>query len=101
MHAGPTGHPTEWSAMQANVIGRPPRLTPPEVRRASIRDPWLDRDPRILIADDMSANLRLLRMILMRAGYRDIRMIERGDEVVPSFLEYRPDIALLDLHMPG
>ncbi|HXT17078.1 MAG TPA: HD domain-containing phosphohydrolase [Gemmatimonadaceae bacterium] len=79
----------------------PDRLTPPDGRLAAHRDPWLAREPRILIADDVAANVRLLRSILVRAGYREFHTTTTGSDVVPAFLEYRPDIALLDLHMPG
>jgi two-component system response regulator DesR len=27
--------------------------------------------------------------------------VERGDQVVPAALEHRPDVALLDIEMPG
>lgn len=62
---------------------------------------WADREPRILVADDVPGNVRALCAILERAGYRDVRSTMAGSQVVPMFVEYQPDVALLDLHMPG
>jgi putative two-component system response regulator len=56
---------------------------------------------RILIADDIAANVRLLETILSAAGYGDIESTTDGNAVVATFRACRPDIVLLDLHMPG
>lgn len=62
---------------------------------------WRAREPRILVADDIPGNVRALCAILERAGYVDVRSTMSGSQVVPMFVEYQPDVALLDLHMPG
>ena len=55
---------------------------------------------RILVVDDEEMNLRLLRRILERDGYTNIRTTSVGQEVLQIVEEYNPDLVLLDLHMP-
>lgn len=56
---------------------------------------------RVLIVDDQPANVRLLRQMLTGAGYRDIRGVTDSREAFGVFLDFRPDLVLLDLQMPG
>lgn len=56
---------------------------------------------RVLIVDDQEVNIRLLELILRREGFSDIRSLSDPYQVLPTFAEYRPDIILLDLLMPG
>jgi putative two-component system response regulator len=56
---------------------------------------------RILIVDDQDVNVRLLDIILRREGFTNIRGIQDAYEVIPTFVEFQPDIILLDLLMPG
>ncbi|MEZ4521713.1 MAG: response regulator [Thermomicrobiales bacterium] len=57
-------------------------------------------DMTILIVDDQPANVILLRSILERAGYTDLHG-ETDPRVVPEWCrENRPDLVILDLHMP-
>jgi putative two-component system response regulator len=55
---------------------------------------------RILIVDDQEANVRLLEMILKRAGYVNLISIRDPRQVLASFIEHQPDLILLDLNMP-
>src|SRR5690554_2029278 len=55
---------------------------------------------KILIIDDQSDNVELLERILRRAGYTQFCTTTRPKEAILKFLEYQPDIILLDLHMP-
>ncbi|MGH7476140.1 MAG: HD domain-containing phosphohydrolase [Longimicrobiales bacterium] len=57
-------------------------------------------DARILIVDDEGANVLLLQRILQRAGYANLKTTTDPRHVLPIFGEFRPDIVLLDLHMP-
>jgi len=59
------------------------------------------RSARILMVDDEDANLQLLRRILEPAGYDDLRSTTVPEEVPALFAEYRPDLLLLDILMPG
>jgi DNA-binding NarL/FixJ family response regulator len=57
---------------------------------------------RVLIAEDQALLREALADILAR--YEDIDVVSqvgRGDEVVAAALQARPDVALLDIEMPG
>lgn len=57
---------------------------------------------RVLIAEDQSLVRGALRALLELEG--DIEVVAevgRGDEVVPAARQHRPDVALLDIEMPG
>jgi len=56
---------------------------------------------RVLIVDDEERNLRTLSHVLRRARYRDVRTTTNPSEVEEIFREFRPDLLLLDLKMPG
>jgi putative two-component system response regulator len=57
-------------------------------------------DSRILIVDDNIANTLLLEGILEEEDYNNFMSIIDSRQVLSSFLEFKPDIVLLDLHMP-
>jgi putative two-component system response regulator len=59
------------------------------------------RDSRILIIDDQEDNVVLLQRVLLRAGFAQYKAITESSEAIAAFNEYRPDLILLDLHMPG
>lgn len=58
-------------------------------------------DARIIVADDLSANVKLLTRILTRGGYAHVYGTADSSSVLAMSLELQPDIVLLDLHMPG
>jgi signal transduction histidine kinase len=57
-------------------------------------------DARILIVDDQEANLRVLAAVLEFAGYRNVRCLDDSRQVLRLFADFRPDLIVLDLHMP-
>jgi putative two-component system response regulator len=57
------------------------------------------KNARILIVDDEKANVVLLESILRGAGYRNCRSVTDSRQVLPLFIEFQPDLILLDLHM--
>jgi signal transduction histidine kinase len=57
-------------------------------------------DCALLLVDDEEANLDLLESFLDFDGYPTLLRARDGDEAVAMFEEHRPDIVLLDLHMP-
>jgi EAL domain-containing protein (putative c-di-GMP-specific phosphodiesterase class I)/AmiR/NasT family two-component response regulator len=58
-------------------------------------------DARILLIDDESANLSLLRNLLTRQGLRHLYELPDSRETLAWVARVDPDLVLLDLHMPG
>ena len=56
---------------------------------------------KILIVDDEQANVRLLERILELIGATRIQSTCDSREAMAQFLDFRPDLVLLDLHMPN
>lgn len=57
--------------------------------------------PRVVIAED-EAIIRLdLKEILLSAGYDVVGETARGDQAVALVEQHRPDLAILDIKMPG
>jgi response regulator RpfG family c-di-GMP phosphodiesterase len=57
-------------------------------------------DLPILAVDDEAANLLLLQRMLERAGYTRVVTTKEPTQVPLLFVELRPALVLLDLHMP-
>ncbi len=57
-------------------------------------------DARILIVDDEPSNVDVLRRLLGRAGFKQIESTNDSREVRDLYVTFRPDLILLDLHMP-
>jgi len=55
---------------------------------------------RILLVDDEEASLVLLKGILDRAGFRHVTTCDRPERAVEYFMQERPDLVVLDQHMP-
>lgn len=55
---------------------------------------------RILVVDDDAALAEMLTLVLHNEGF-DSRIVGRGDEAFAAFREYKPDLVLLDLMLPG
>lgn len=60
----------------------------------------LHGNARILILDDEHAYVTLLEGMLAAAGYLHVRTMMVPADALRVFPEYKPDIVLLDLHMP-
>ena len=58
------------------------------------------RTSRVLIVDDEPANVDILTRILGRAGFSHLESTTDSREVAAMYLRFRPDLILLDLHMP-
>ena len=54
----------------------------------------------ILIIDDQESNLRLLERVLISAGYKAFVSSTDPLKAVDLYRQYRPDLVVLDLHMP-
>lgn len=55
---------------------------------------------RILIIDDQPSNVLLLEGILQEEDFTSYRSITDSREALPTFIDYLPDLILLDLQMP-
>ena len=55
---------------------------------------------RVLVVDDDKALAEMLEIVLRNEGYEPAVVI-RGDEVLAAFREFKPDLVLLDLMLPG
>ncbi|MEX2571341.1 MAG: HD domain-containing phosphohydrolase [Gemmatimonadota bacterium] len=64
------------------------------------RDQAIWSEAKLLVADDMKANVRLLRRILEREGYENVYEASDGRQALALAGEIEPDLMLLDLHMP-
>ena len=62
--------------------------------------PRIFKNARILIVDDEANNVDLLRRLLERAGFSRIESTNDSREAVDLYIKFRPDLILLDLHMP-
>jgi len=58
-------------------------------------------DATVLIVDDHPPNLELFERILSKAGVTQIHVTMDPRAVVGLYAQVRPDLVLLDLHMPG
>jgi putative two-component system response regulator len=57
-------------------------------------------DARIMIVDDEPANVELLRQVLRRSGYTNVRGFGDPRAARTAYAAWQPDLLLLDLHMP-
>jgi len=73
-----------------------------EVQRviASLRRPIGATGRRVLIIEDDESMAKTMDQVLRRAGYRS-EHLSSADGMIDKLLEYRPDVLLLDLQLPG
>jgi DNA-binding NarL/FixJ family response regulator len=55
---------------------------------------------RIVIAEDNTLLREGLSLLLTNAGHEICAMVADGDSLLPTLLEHRPDIAVLDVRLP-
>lgn len=58
------------------------------------------RSLQVLVADDQPANRVVLQRLLEKAGHRTV-FAEDGEGVLDLLAQAAPDLAIVDLHMPG
>ncbi|MBE1494666.1 two-component system response regulator DesR [Amycolatopsis lexingtonensis] len=57
---------------------------------------------RLLLADDQElVRQALCALLALEADFEVVASVGRGDQVVAAAREHRPDVALLDIEMPG
>jgi EAL domain-containing protein (putative c-di-GMP-specific phosphodiesterase class I)/CheY-like chemotaxis protein len=67
----------------------------------SAADQDIFADARILVVDDVDANVILLRRILSSVGVTNAVGVTDPAEAIDIYPAFAPDLVLLDLHMPG
>lgn len=56
----------------------------------------------ILLAEDVAmVRGALVALIQLEADLKVVAAVERGDDIVPTALRYRPHVAILDIDLPG
>ena len=58
------------------------------------------KNSRILIVDDESLNIEVVRRYLELGGYRNLVSTDHAGQALPLMGLDRPDVVLLDIHMP-
>ena len=61
--------------------------------------PELKNSP-IFVVDDEPVTLKLIERILESGGFEDVYTIQNSEDVLPRYLEMRPNLILLDINMP-
>jgi two-component system response regulator DesR len=57
---------------------------------------------RILLAEDMHmVRGALVALLQLEGDFKVVAEVERGDRIVPAALEERPDVAIIDIDLPG
>lgn len=61
-----------------------------------------DKPIRLLLAEDVRILRDALKSLLdLEPDFEVAADVERGDEIVPAALEHRPDVAVIDVDLPG
>ncbi|WP_310964399.1 MtrAB system response regulator MtrA [Nocardioides terrisoli] len=55
---------------------------------------------KVLVVDDDPALAEMLTLVLHNEGFH-AQVVDRGDHALAAFREYKPDVVLLDLMLPG
>ena len=77
----------------------------PNEKTAKLKQPELQPDEtqpieaRVLLVDDNATNRKIVELMLKRQGV-SYKTATNGQEAVALFLEYQPDIVLMDVSMP-
>ncbi len=75
-----------------------PFLQPTNAGQAG--EDWFDHKKKILIVDDNSSNIKILRAKLVSENYKISNAMD-GEEALRKVAEAPPDLILLDVMMPG
>jgi putative two-component system response regulator len=59
------------------------------------------RNDRVMLVDDDPGNILLLQTILAAAGFKNLVTETDAFEAIKEFTASPPDVAVIDLHMPG
>lgn len=77
-----------------------PEAAPAQVSRLGGEDIPLT-EGLVLVVDDERSNRVALQRTLQDIGFKRIVTVEDGEQALESIVSERPDLVILDLHMPG
>ncbi|MFK7733810.1 MAG: putative bifunctional diguanylate cyclase/phosphodiesterase [Pseudomonadales bacterium] len=66
----------------------------------SLSELGIDSNATILMVDDESINMEVIRIFLQDAGYSNFVLEDQSTRAMHTLIESRPDVVLLDLNMP-
>src|SRR6185312_11482275 len=93
--------PTQSDTQPAELDPVPSVITPWPAASAATTDEAVLTAMRILIVDDQAFNIAVISGMLREAGYEDILSTRDPRSVPEVCAAERPDLVLLDFHMPG
>ncbi|HET7403187.1 MAG TPA: response regulator, partial [Usitatibacter sp.] len=101
LHGGELSVHSEGAGRGSEFVVRLPLLlaTPPAVPRAHEEASAAPVARRILIADDNVDYASSMGLLLQQLGH-DVRVVHDGAEALETALQFRPDVAFLDIGMP-
>jgi CheY-like chemotaxis protein/two-component sensor histidine kinase len=90
------GQGSEFVVRLPMVLAPEPRPPSPPTEKAKSTGPSL----RVLVVDDNVDTATTLALLLRESGH-DVRTAPDGPTALEAALDYRPDVALLDIGLPG
>lgn len=101
LHGGEVWASSQGPGLGAQFTLELPLLPPPSLANSLNSAPPLSiEDAKVLVADDEPHACELLETMLTRAG-AVVRTVSNSEQAWKVFVEWRPDIVIFDLAMPG
>jgi len=102
MHGGTVEASSEGTGKGTEVIVRLPLASPPAAREArpAVAHRVVGRKTRIVVIEDNQDSREMLCELLTRHGF-DCKSSDRGDAGLTLIRETQPDVALIDIGLPG
>ena len=100
-HSDGVGQGTEIVVAPAGAARAEPARRRPHAPRAARSSPAHAKAPaRILVVDDLAASAETLMTLLEMEGF-EVRIASEGMAALKIAEEFRPDVVLLDIGLPG
>jgi CheY-like chemotaxis protein len=100
LHGGTVGARSEGLTKGSEFAVRLPILAAPVAATAPAADDVRERPRRILIVDDNADSTRSMAILQKRRGH-DTRTAFNGPDALALAAEFRPEVVLLDIGLPG
>ncbi|WP_159595245.1 PAS domain-containing hybrid sensor histidine kinase/response regulator [Hydrogenophaga sp. BPS33] len=76
------------------------KMAPQTVAKADVLTDRRFENIRVIVAEDNTVNVRLMRDALRQIGC-EVRVARNGDEAIKQWREWTADLVLMDVQMPG